>query len=37
MASTGMHAVAGMKLGTPVPLSAILEASIRLGQRKAAA
>jgi MoaA/NifB/PqqE/SkfB family radical SAM enzyme len=37
MASAGMHAVAGMKLGGLIPFSAILNASIRLGQRNAAA
>ena len=33
MASAGMHAVSGLKLGGLVPLSAILNASIRLGGR----
>jgi MoaA/NifB/PqqE/SkfB family radical SAM enzyme len=37
MASAGMHAVAGMKLGGLIPFSAILNASIRLGKRNAAA
>lgn len=37
IASAGMHAVAGIKLGGLIPLSAILDASIRVGQRKAAA
>lgn len=32
MASAGMHAVSGMKLGGVLPLSAVLEASMRLGQ-----
>jgi hypothetical protein len=32
-----MHAVAGVKLGGLIPLSAILNASIRLGRRKVAA
>jgi hypothetical protein len=37
IASAGMHAVAGIKLGGLIPLSAILAASFRVGQRKAAA
>jgi MoaA/NifB/PqqE/SkfB family radical SAM enzyme len=36
IASAGMHAVAGVKLGGVVPLFAILNASIRLGSRAAA-
>jgi MoaA/NifB/PqqE/SkfB family radical SAM enzyme len=34
MASAGMHAVSGLKLAGLVPLSAILDASIRVGGRK---
>ncbi len=37
IASAGMHAVAGFKLGGLIPLSAILDASLRVGHRKAAA
>jgi MoaA/NifB/PqqE/SkfB family radical SAM enzyme len=37
IASAGMHAVAGLKLGGLIPLSAILDASIRLGDRCAPA
>jgi MoaA/NifB/PqqE/SkfB family radical SAM enzyme len=36
IASAGMHALAGLKLGGLVPLSAILNASIRVGARSAA-
>jgi sulfatase maturation enzyme AslB (radical SAM superfamily) len=35
VASAGMHALAGLKLGGLIPLSAILNASIRLGARRA--
>jgi uncharacterized Fe-S cluster-containing radical SAM superfamily protein len=35
LASIGMHAVAGLKLGGLIPLSAILNASIRVGARGA--
>jgi len=35
VASAGMHALAGVKLGGLIPLSAILNASIRLGARRA--
>jgi MoaA/NifB/PqqE/SkfB family radical SAM enzyme len=37
IASAGMHAVAGFKIGGLIPLSAILNASMRLGARRAAA
>jgi MoaA/NifB/PqqE/SkfB family radical SAM enzyme len=37
MASAGMHAVSRIKLGGLLPLSAILDASVRLGRRSAAA
>jgi len=37
LASAGMHAVAGLKVGGLLPLSAILNASIRLGGRGGAA
>ena len=33
MASAGMHAVSGVKLAGLVPLSAILDASMRVGGR----
>jgi len=33
LASAGMHALAGLKLGGLIPLSAILNASIRVGAR----
>ncbi len=37
IASAGMHALAGMRLGGLIPLSAVLNASIRLGGRNVAA